>query len=57
MLMEVLRLLQKLLQQVLIEMHFQDGTFFGEVHFTIHLYLIFGIDHLDFIHGQDLVGA
>ena len=55
--MEVLPLLYKLLQQDLIEMHFQDGTFFGVVHFTTHLYLIFGIDHLDFIHGQDLVGV
>ena len=55
--MEVLPLLQKLLPQALIEMHFQDGTFFGVVHFITHLYLTFGIDHLDFIHGQDLDGV
>ncbi len=55
--MVVLQLLQKLLTQVKIEMLFQDGIFSGEVHFTTLLFLIIGIDHLDFILGEDLAGA
>jgi hypothetical protein len=34
----------------------QDGIFIGAALFIIHLCLIIGIDHLVFIHGQDLVG-
>ena len=55
--MVVLQLLQKPQLQVLIEMLFQDGIISGEVHFTTHLCLVIGIDHLDFILGQDLDGA
>ena len=55
--MAVLQLLQKLQIQVQIEMLFQDGIISGAGHFIIHLYLVIGIDHLDFILGQDLAGA
>ena len=44
-------------KQVPIEMHFQDGTIIGVGHFTILLFLVIGIDHLDFTLGQDLVGG
>ena len=53
----VLRLLQKLQKQTLIETLFQDGIFSGVVHFTTHLFLVIGTDHLDFILGEDLAGA
>ena len=55
--MAVLQLLQKLQTQAQIEMYFDDGIISGAAHFTTHLYLVIGIDHLDFILGQDLVGA
>ena len=53
----VLLLLQKLQEQTPIEIFFQDGIFSGAVHFITHLFLIIGIDHLDFILGEDLDGV
>jgi hypothetical protein len=55
--MVVLQLLQKLQTQAQIEMLFQDGIISGVGHFTTHLFLVIGIDHLDFILGQDLAGV